>query len=142
MCSFSGELYRAQEKEGQLTCSIQYRMNPYISELPSKVFYNGDLKDGPNMATKTAAIWHEKPIFGPYRFFNVDGVEQKQGTSTKNVKEALVAVELYTRLEEYFGTRVNFDMKIGVISMYKEQLWELKRKFMDRYGSGITDRIE
>lgn len=122
--------------------SIQYRMNPYISELPSKVFYNGQLKDGPDMAGKTAAIWHQKSIFGPYRFFNVDGQEQKQGTSTKNIKEALVAVELYSQLEHHFGDKVNFDMRIGVISMYKEQLWELKRRFMDKYGSGITERIE
>jgi hypothetical protein len=117
-------------------------MNPFISELPSKVFYNGQLKDGPDMDIKTKAIWHEKPIFGPYRFFNVNGMESKTGTSTKNVQEALVAVELYRKLEDEFGDRVNFAMRIGVISMYKEQLWELKRKFIDAYGSGILEKIE
>jgi len=117
-------------------------MNPYISELPSKVFYHGQLKDGPDMDIKTKASWHEKPVFGPYRFFNVNGTESKTGTSTKNVQEALVAVELYRKLEDDFGDKVDFALRIGVISMYKEQLWELKRKFIDAYGSGILERIE
>jgi len=117
-------------------------MNPYISELPSKVFYNGKLEDGPGMAAKTRAVWHDRAIFGPYRFFNVEGLESKAGTSTKNTDEGYAAVDLYKRLEDEFGDRVNFAMRIGVISMYKEQLWELKRKFMDVYGTGILERIE
>ena len=125
-----------------MVLSIQYRMNPFISELPSKVFYNGQLKDGPGMAQKTAAIWHQRQIFGPYRFFNVDGVESKAGTSTKNSQEALVAVELYRRLEDDFGAQVNLSYKIGIISMYKEQLWELRRKFTEVFGAQILERIE
>ena len=122
--------------------SIQYRMHPYISELPSKVFYDGHLKDGPGMAQKTVALWHARNVFGPYRFFNVEGVEMKAGTSTKNPTEALVAVELYRRLEADFGAKVNLSMRIGVISMYKEQLWELKRKFTEAFGAGILEKIE
>ncbi|ORY29551.1 SEN1 N terminal-domain-containing protein [Naematelia encephala] len=122
--------------------SIQYRMHPDISELPSKVFYNGQLKDGPDMAKKTAAVWHSRHIFGPYRFFNVTGHEVKAGTSTKNPDEALVAVELYRRLEADFGTKINLALRIGVISMYKEQLFELKRKFNEAFGPTILERIE
>jgi senataxin len=117
-------------------------MHPDISELPSKVFYNGQLKDGPNMAQKTLAIWHERSTFGPYRFLNVEGVETKAGTSTKNLQEAAVAVELYTRLEDDFGSRVDFAYKIGVISMYKQQVGELKRAFINAFGQGILERIE
>ncbi|OXB33487.1 senataxin [Cryptococcus neoformans] len=122
--------------------SIQYRMHPFISELPSKVFYHGQLKDGPSMAKKTAAIWHQRNIFGPYRFFNIEGTEMKTGTSTKNPAEALAAVELYRRLSADFGTRVNLAMRIGVISMYREQLWELKRKFTEAFGSTILELVE
>jgi senataxin len=117
-------------------------MHPYISELPSKVFYNGKLEDGPDMAAKTKAVWHDRVVFGPYRFFNVDGTESKAGTSTKNTQEALAAVDLYKRLEDEFGEKINFAMRVGVITMYKEQLWELKRKFMDVYGPGVLERIE
>lgn len=117
-------------------------MHPFISELPSKVFYGGRLTDGPDMAGKTAAIWHQRNTFGPYRFFNVNGTEQKAGTSTKNTQEAIVAVELYRRLEADFGSQITLSMRIGIISMYKEQLWELKRKFTDAFGRNILDMIE
>ncbi|WVW79753.1 hypothetical protein I302_101723 [Kwoniella bestiolae CBS 10118] len=122
--------------------SIQYRMHPYISELPSKVFYNGQLKDGPDMAKKTTAIWHQRNVFGPYRFFNVDGHETKAGTSTKNTDEALAAVELYRRLQSDFGMKIDLTMRVGVISMYKEQLWELRRKFTDAFGTAILETID
>ncbi|KAK8861338.1 hypothetical protein IAR55_002157 [Kwoniella newhampshirensis] len=122
--------------------SIQYRMHPFISELPSKVFYSGQLKDGPDMARKTAAIWHQRNVFGPYRFFNVEGTEIKAGTSTKNPDEALAAVDLYRRLNTDFGTKINLAMRVGVISMYKEQLWELKRKFTEAFGPSILELIE
>ncbi|WVF66821.1 hypothetical protein IAT40_001563 [Kwoniella sp. CBS 6097] len=122
--------------------SIQYRMHPFISELPSKVFYKGELKDGPDMARKTAALWHQRNVFGPYRFFNVEGIEMKAGTSTKNPDEALAAVDLYRRLHADFGTGINLDMRIGVISMYKEQLWELKRKFTEAFGQAILETID
>ncbi len=117
-------------------------MHPDISQLPSKVFYHGQLKDGPDMAKYTAAVWHGRKVFGPYRFFNVEGIEMKAGTSTKNPQEALVAVDLYRRLEEGFGTKVNLSLRIGVISMYKEQLFELKRKFTEAFGAVILERIE
>ncbi|WVN90408.1 uncharacterized protein L203_105644 [Cryptococcus depauperatus CBS 7841] len=122
--------------------SIQYRMHPFISELPSKVFYDGRLKDGPDMVSKTSAIWHERNIFGPYRFFHVDGTEIKAGTSTKNPDEALAAVELYRRLSADFGTKINLAMRVGVITMYKEQLWELKRKFTQAFGSTVLELVE
>jgi senataxin len=117
-------------------------MHPYISELPSKVFYQSHLKDGPNMAEKTTAVWHDQHLFGPYRFFNVNGVESKQGTSTKNVDEANMAVKLYRRLEEEFGKKVDLTMRIGVITMYKEQLYTLKRAFNEAFGAAILQTIE
>ncbi|WVQ83579.1 hypothetical protein IAT38_005720 [Cryptococcus sp. DSM 104549] len=122
--------------------SIQYRMHPNISELPSKVFYDGRLRDGPDMAKKTAALWHQRHVFGPYRFFNIQGHERQSGTSTRNPDEAKAAVELYRRLDSDFGTRVNLAMRVGVITMYKEQLFELKDTFKQAFGASIVDLIE
>ena len=122
--------------------SIQYRMHPFISELPSKVFYNGKLKDGPGMAKKTVAIWHERNVYGPYRFFDVHGTEAKKGTSTYNVQEALAAVDLYQSLERDFGDQVNMALRIGVVTMYKEQMWEMKQRFSEAFGGDILQRIE
>ncbi|ORX36373.1 SEN1 N terminal-domain-containing protein [Kockovaella imperatae] len=122
--------------------SIQYRMHPFISELPSRVFYDGKLQDGPNMAKKTAAVWHERNVYGPYRFFNVEGDEIRVGTSTKNTAEALAAVDLYRGLEESFGSKINLALRIGVITMYREQLNEMKSKFRIAYGGDIEQKIE
>lgn len=117
-------------------------MHPEISELPSKLFYDSRLMDGPGMAQKTKAVWHQTPIFGPYHFINVNGSETKAGTSTRNADEARVAVDLYRNLEKHHGKQVQFAMRIGVITMYKEQLYELKRQFKVAFGEDILERIE
>ena len=57
--------------------SIQYRMHPDISCVPSKIFYNGRLHDGPDMAKKTEQPWHAEPKLGVYKFFSVSRVEKK-----------------------------------------------------------------
>lgn len=144
-CGYNESLFvrmTRQNKANVQLLSIQYRMHPFISELPSKVFYDGQLKDGPGMAIKTRAIWHERQIYGPYRFFNVNGTEIKAGTSTKNPDEAVAAVQLYRNLRDTFSGRVNFDMRIGIITMYREQLYELRRKFQEAFGPSVFDTIE
>ncbi|KAI8875105.1 hypothetical protein K501DRAFT_234134, partial [Backusella circina FSU 941] len=56
---------------------VQYRMHPEISKFPSQIFYKSKLSDGPDMASVTSAIWHHRPEFPPYSFFNVlDGHEK------------------------------------------------------------------
>lgn len=122
--------------------SIQYRMHPFISELPSKVFYDGQLKDGEGMAANTAAVWHQRNTYGPYRFFNVEGIEEKKGTSTYNPTEASVAVDLYRGLQRDFGGKIDLSYRIGVITMYKEQMFELKRQFTRAFGEDILQTIE
>jgi senataxin len=117
-------------------------MHPFISELPSKVFYDGQLKDGEDMAEKTHAVWHQRNVYGPYRFFNVEGIEQKRGTSTYNPAEGAAAVDLYMGLERDFGQKVNLSLRVGVISMYKEQVGELKRAFTRQYGEDILQKVE
>lgn len=106
------------------------------------MFYDSRLKDGPNMAAKTAAVWHRQPVFGPYRFFNVEGAEMKAGMSTKNPGEARAAVDLYRNLEDQFGDKINLAMRIGIITMYREQLYEIRRQFTDAFGPDILDVIE
>ena len=57
-------------------------MHPEISLLPSRVFYDGRLEDGPDMAEKTRQDWHSDAKFGVYKFFNVHhGREESSRTS-------------------------------------------------------------
>jgi senataxin len=123
-------------------CSIQYRMHPDISQLPSNVFYQGRLKDGPGMADKTKQPWHSHVKFGTYRFFNVRGLEeQTQSHSLKNEMECQVAAALFARLRQEFSS-FNFDFRVGVVSMYSAQVMELRRTFERKFGSEILETID
>ncbi|KAF5360948.1 hypothetical protein D9756_004803 [Leucocoprinus leucothites] len=122
--------------------SIQYRMHPDISQLPSTVFYQGRLKDGPEMAEKTIQPWHKSPLFGTYKFFNVTGgLEESSGRSIKNVAECHTAVALYNRLKREYD-KINLDFRVGVVSMYRAQITELKRRFEQRFGKDILSSVD
>lgn len=122
--------------------SIQYRMHPEISQLPSHLFYQGRLLDGPDMAAKTAQPWQSHEKFGTYQFYNVArGQEHKSSYhSIKNDTECQVAVALYNRLRQEHSS-IDFDYRVGVVSMYKGQISELKRQFQSRFGFDIIEKI-
>lgn len=119
-------------------------MHPLISKLPSKVFYDGKLEDGPNMAEKTAQPWHRDPMFPPYRFFNISkGVEKAASShSLSNPTEVETAISLYNRLLRQFSTHGELDFRVGIISMYRGQLVELKSRFAKRFGRDIIGKID
>lgn len=121
----------------------QYRMHPEISRFPSQQFYGGRLLDGDGMANLRDKPWHESATLGPYRFFDVEGVQTKEarGHSFINVPELNAAMKLYQRLKDDYST-IDFTGKIGIIATYKAQLNELKRRFEGRYGMDIHDDIE
>ena len=93
-------------------------MHPDISVLPSRVFYDGNLADGPDMAIKTAQPWHASSAFGPYRFINVNSSREMTGYghSLKNQVEADVALQLYMSLKDQYPT-VDFDFRVGIVTM-------------------------
>ncbi|KAG2359476.1 SEN1 N terminal-domain-containing protein [Suillus spraguei] len=122
--------------------SIQYRMHPDISCLPSRIFYQSRLVDGPDMAVKTKQPWHLHPKFGTYRFFNVNRGQETStaGRSLKNTTESQVALALYARLCKEF-TGVDFDFRVGIVSMYRGQVIELQRAFEQRFGRDIKGKV-
>ncbi|KAF8540202.1 SEN1 N terminal-domain-containing protein [Trichophaea hybrida] len=121
--------------------SIQYRMHSAISAFPSREFYDSGLKDGDGMADLRRQPWHDSTVFGPYRFFNIAGLESRQKTSLINPEEARMALALFHRITEDF-MEVNFDGRIGIVTPYREQLGELKRVFKSRYGEKILIGVE
>ncbi|KAH8828381.1 AAA domain-containing protein [Flagelloscypha sp. PMI_526] len=122
--------------------SIQYRMHPEISCLPSALFYAGRLGDGPGLAQSTARPWHSNPRFGPYRFYNINGGrEENVGHSHKNVAEINAAMALYDRLHREHSSH-DFTSKIGIITMYRTQLLELRKAFSLRFGRTIRETID
>jgi senataxin len=118
-------------------------MHPEISQLPSEVFYQKKLLDGPAMDEKTKQGWHRSPMFPPYCFFNVGGQEQSAftGSSLVNRTEAQVAAALYARLQKDFPL-VDFSFRVGVVSMYRAQIVELKKVFRERFGMDILEKVD
>ncbi|KAH9950533.1 SEN1 N terminal-domain-containing protein [Amylocystis lapponica] len=125
--------------------SIQYRMHPDISQLPSRLFYQQRLQDGPDMASKTLRPWHSHAKLGTYRFFNVAAGREDSGSarghSYINRAECQVAVALFNRLRLDFST-FDFDFKVGIISMYRGQIVELRRTFEQRFGADISAIVD
>lgn len=122
--------------------NTQYRMHPEISQFPSQQFYKGKLIDGENMAVLRKQPWHASTVLGPYRFFDVKGIQtQGSGHSFVNIPELNAAIQLYQRLKTDYKT-VDFSGKIGIIATYKAQLNELKARFSSKFGESIFDEIE
>lgn len=122
---------------------MQYRMHPEISLFPSKEFYEGQLRDGQDMAGLRQQPWHQSALLGPYRFFDVQGVQERgrKGQSLVNTRELDVALQMYDRFSKEYS-QCNLVGKIGIITPYKAQLFELRNRFKARYGEEITDIIE
>ena len=121
----------------------QYRMHPEISLFPSQEFYERRLVDGGDMAKLRLQPWHQSELLGPYRFFDVKGIQEKghRGRSLVNLEELKVAMQLYERFTLDYP-QVDLKGKIGIITPYKAQLFELREKFTRRYGEKITEYIE
>ena len=95
------------------------------------------------MAARTAQPWHSNPMIGTYKFFNVLASREQaaRSHSVKNPAEALAAVALYDRICRDHPD-IDFNYRVGVVTMYKEQDWELKRQFKSRFGEDIVNRID
>ena len=136
---------RMQNKHAQDVhlLDTQYRMHPEISAFPSREFYDGRLLDGEGMTKLRARPWHQSEILGPYRFFDVRGVQQNapKGHSLINVAEIEMALRLFARLTTDC-TGYDFRGKVGIITPYKSQLRELRARFSQRYGESIFSTIE
>lgn len=122
--------------------SIQYRMHPDISRFPSQHFYDSELQDGPDMERLRQKIWHQSNLFGPYRFFDIQGKESTSSShSFVNHQEVTTAISLFRRLVSDFREQ-DFSGMIGIITPYKQQLFELKKRFQNEIGGRILETIE
>jgi senataxin len=95
------------------------------------------------MAKLRRQPWHASTILGPYRFFDVEGVQTKEtrGHSFINIPELNAAIRLYQRLKADYRS-VDLKGKIGIITTYKAQLIEMKSRFVQKFGDSIFDEIE
>lgn len=129
--------------------SIQYRMNPSISAFPNVAFYEGRLQDGPNLSQLTARPWHKDSLLAPLCFVDCrrgKEVVGRGGYSYLNRAEAELAAAIYERLHRE-ARRSNLgaqavEGKVGVVTMYKDQVFELRRTFHRVFGETIHAAVE
>ncbi|CCM01866.1 uncharacterized protein FIBRA_03937 [Fibroporia radiculosa] len=135
--------FQRQRPEAVHLLSIQYRMHPDISLVPSQLFYDRKLQDGPDMATKTKRPWHSNEKLGTYHFFDVAGGREEAGRNHSfiNRAECQVAIALFNRLRREYST-FDFDYKVGIVSMYRGQIFELRRMFEQRFGADISSIVD
>lgn len=93
------------------------------------------------MATKTTQPWHAHSKFGTYKFFNISGTEEQSGRSLVNKAECHVAASLYARLRREFSS-VNLDSRVGVVTMYRAQVIELRRQFERFLGEKLDGKVD
>ncbi|KAJ1924603.1 DEAD-box type RNA helicase [Tieghemiomyces parasiticus] len=137
--------------------SIQYRMHPEISRFPSRMFYNAQLLDGPDLRERKVAVWHVDPAgggggdgaggriprFAPFRFYHVaHGREQSAGNkSLVNHAEAEALCDFVAGLCRTFP-RETFAHRIGVITPYKQQMFRLRQLFEQRFGPRVRQTVD
>ena len=105
--------------------SVQYRMHSEIRQFPSNAFYGGRLVDGNDVPNGCLAD------LGAYLAFDVaEGHEQRgrfSGQSLSNTAEASLAAVLYMKILS--RADVSQSVTVGVVTPYKDQIAELRRKF-------------
>ncbi|XP_066368260.1 probable helicase MAGATAMA 3 isoform X2 [Miscanthus floridulus] len=120
---------------------IQYRMHPEISMFPSKEFYEGVLQDGEGLSRKRP--WHSYSCFGPFCFFDVDGIESQPSGSGSWVNQD--EVEFITLLYHQLAMRypeLKSSPEVGVISPYRHQVKLLKDSFRSTFGDQSKGLID
>ena len=100
--------------------NVQRRMHPSIAEWPSKAFYENKLDSGEPLFTMLPSAW---TLLGQSKrvvFVDTDGIgggEERQGTSTRNLGESKVLINVVSRLVD---SGISAE-KIGVIVPYLAQ---------------------
>ncbi|KAJ1655724.1 DEAD-box type RNA helicase [Dispira simplex] len=124
--------------------SIQYRMHPEISVFPSRLFYDGQLQDGPGMAEKQRAPWHDiRDSFPPFLFLDVHQGRERLGRSKSvyNMEEVDLIIQFIQNLCKSCE-KINFYQRIGIITPYRQQLYVFKQEFCKVFGSAVLEAIQ
>ncbi|KYQ99859.1 DNA2/NAM7 helicase family protein [Tieghemostelium lacteum] len=128
---------RLQVKTIPTMLDTQYRMHSKIRQFPSDHFYDGLLKDGPNIPQRQQG-YHQNPFFGPMVFYDLSYTTESKptGGSVCNFEECKMVYLLYQLiLKTHPGE--DFSGRIGVISPYKQQVLTLREYFKSFPGVSI-----
>jgi len=114
-----------------------------IRSFPSKEFYSDSLVDGKGVLHLTKRKWHSYRCFGPFCFFDIDGVETVPlgGVSLMNNDEVDFIVEMYYNLSVLYP-ELKSSTEIAVISPYSHQVTVLKENFQENFGLSFNQIVD
>jgi hypothetical protein len=135
------------ERRQHFQLEVQYRMHPSIRRFPSSFFYDGTLRDGPNivsgdgkvLAAYDAPVHHDVLYGGASLLFDVRdsresrGIANRESTSLWNQSEVECIVAIYNDL-----VRRHRDMlarSFVILTPYTAQLARLRRAFAAYRGA-------
>ncbi|KAH9754368.1 putative RNA helicase SDE3 [Citrus sinensis] len=125
---FECEFYRNGD-EGYVTKLVRnYRCHPAILDLPSKLFYGGELlackDDATSLSSAKVDIFPNKDF--PVLFFGIQGCDEREGNNPSwfNRFEVSKVVDIINKLRE--NTELN-ETDIGVITPYRQQVLKIKK---------------
>jgi senataxin len=120
--------------------SIQYRMHPQISLFPSKIFYDGLLKDDSSMEISRIIEWQD--TLPPFVFYNLRGREERNSAQSVFNNDEVSATLRIVRILVEKHPGIPFGHRIGIISFYKEQVKKLKHAFKREFGKDILTMVD
>ncbi|KAF3791608.1 putative helicase MAGATAMA 3 [Nymphaea thermarum] len=114
-----------------------------IRSFPSQEFYAESLDDGPNVLLGTMRAWHVYRCFGPFCFFDIDGIESQPSGSGSwvNVEEVEFILLMFHNLASRYP-ELNSSSQIAVISPYRHQVKLIRERFRAELGAQAGQLID
>ncbi len=127
--------------------NTQYRMNPALSQFPSKHFYGGKLMDGKNVLKSNKLGRGSMMAESVYTLYQVDGRErQNRSGSIENEEEANAVVEIVDRLRQSSrGLSSNWfaSNRLRIITFYQAQVSLIRRLLYRRnLGNVLVSTVD
>lgn len=143
---FECELYSDENKSFVTKLVRNYRCHPAILELPSKLFYKGELVACKEESDLSLFQWAELPNAEfPVLFVGIQGCDEREGSNPSwfNRFEASKVVDIINKLSR--STKVS-EGDIGVITPYRQQVLKLKKALeslgMDNVKVGSVEQFQ
>ena len=108
----------------------QYRMNPVIGNLISKMFYGNTLESKTKKEEKTIPLkmYEDKPLVWLSTDLRTDNAEEPIGKTFRNSCETKIIFEQLIEIEEELKEQ-NLYKEVGIIAGYKAQKEALRRLY-------------